>query len=491
MGWALAYWNGRKSAFVLRGRKGRCPCHNPSDSGRPMETGCDAILDWAQPRRFRRVCPLLAVNERGAWVCSVDASKVRPFWGRAAAYVAALLLSLAILAGGAAFGTMRLIGYRVSLRQVFWPPAWREVAGVRAQLFVGQAQAHYQAGRMREAVSALATAHEIAPRDYAIAMTLAQVMQVANPGAADSLYLQMLKEHPEHRLDTARAWMLTLLGRGHLADAAELAVRELPVDQAQEVVWTHALVFCARHLRRPELLEAAAATAGVGAGPAAVLRLEARVRRAQPAEVPALLLGEPLPPNFSYAIEHRTELLTEFGRTREALAVLAQTRGVLAGREVAALALAAYAAAGDTATLEREGGSLLDPARHPGFGEITLLGQQLIRHPDPVLLGRVAAFLERSTLPVEQRREAWFTVLCAAGAAGDRTLFLRLRGEATNAGALNPQIGDRMQEFFFSGPSSPHRLDAFLPSAEQMSVSLVYALLDRYWRPEDGPAKAG
>lgn len=485
-GWALAYWNARKSLFVLRHRRGQCPCHNPSDSGRPMETGCEAVLHWPRPARFRRVCPLLRPNQKGGWVCSVAAEGVRPFWGRALGYAGGVLLALVILVGGGVFGTMRVIGYQASLRQVFWPPAWRELREVRAQLFVDQARAHFQAGRMREALNALLTAHEVAPGDYAVAITLAQVVQAGNPPAADEIYLQMLKQHPERRADTARVWFLSLLGRGRLADVAALAQRQLAADPGQAAAWTHALIFAARHLQQPELLETAAAVSGVPAGAESVLRLEARVRRAPRPDVANLLLTAPLPDNFPYALVQRAELLIEFGRTREALALLGQSRLQLGGRDVVRLALWAYAAGGDAATLTRETDSLLAPGRKLGLGEITLLGQHLIRFPDKPLLARLADLLEfRAALSAEQEREAWVNVLCAAGAAGDRPLFNRLKDKAVAAGMTNSGGADRLQDFFF-GMNSAHRVDSILPAAEQVTADLTYTLLDRYWTP-DGP----
>jgi tetratricopeptide (TPR) repeat protein len=432
---------------------------------------------------------LLTRNQKGGWVCSVGAEAVRPFWGRAFGYAGGGLLALVLLAGGGIFGTMRAIGYQVTLRQVFWPRAWSELRGVRAQLFVDQARAHYQAGDIREAMSALLTAHEVAPENYAIAMTLAQVVQAGNPAAADGIYLQMLKQHPEKRNETARVWMPSLLDRGRLADVAALASRQLAADPAQAAVWTHALIFSARHLGQPELLESAAAGQGVPAPAAAVLRLEAGVRRAAPADAAHLLLTEPLPNDFPYAIEQRTELLIEFGQARAALALLGQARLLLGGRDLARLALAAYAASGETATVVREADSLLAPARKPGTGEITLICQHLVKYPNQALLERVAEMLDgRFVPPAEQKREVWFNVLCAAGAGGDRPLFNRFRERATAQGALTAPAGDRLQEFFFGAPTG-RRVEFILPIAEQMAVSVTYALLDRYWQPE--PAKTG
>ena len=40
--WALFYWNVRKTIYRVRKTQGICPCQNPSDSGEPMKTGCEA-----------------------------------------------------------------------------------------------------------------------------------------------------------------------------------------------------------------------------------------------------------------------------------------------------------------------------------------------------------------------------------------------------------------------------------------------------------------
>jgi len=73
-----------------------CPCQTYSDSGHALDSRCDAIVDWTQPARFRRVCPLLTQTPQG-WRCSVNAESVRPYWGRALlhASVAGLFLYLA------------------------------------------------------------------------------------------------------------------------------------------------------------------------------------------------------------------------------------------------------------------------------------------------------------------------------------------------------------------------------------------------------------
>ena len=147
--WALLYWNARKSIYRARRGQGTCPCQNPSDSGVAMKTGCDVAAGWAKPERFRRVCPLLQKSETGAWVCSVNATDVRPFWARTLAYGSATGLGVWLLMVAVIFGGMHAIGYQVTLRQVVWPPAWHELQAVRADLFIDQARINYKAGRVR------------------------------------------------------------------------------------------------------------------------------------------------------------------------------------------------------------------------------------------------------------------------------------------------------------------------------------------------------
>ena len=105
--WALFYWNTRKAWFRLHGaHRDSCPCQNFSDSGHALDSRCEAVVQWRNPGRFKRVCPLLTETKDG-WRCGVDAERVRPFWGRAAAYVGAALLTLYLLGSVAVFVVLR------------------------------------------------------------------------------------------------------------------------------------------------------------------------------------------------------------------------------------------------------------------------------------------------------------------------------------------------------------------------------------------------
>lgn len=489
--WALIYWNTRKSWFIVRGRPGQCPCHNPSDSGEPLKTGCEAVLGWDNPGRFRNVCPLLVCNEKGSWVCGAAPAKVRPFWGRAFGFYGMVLLSVYLLIGFSVWGAMRGIGYRATVRQVLWPRAWSELQAVRARIFVDQAQEHYRAGRTREAIRALSVAYSMDPNNYALGMMLAQFNQTGNPQAADRIYLRMLQLHPEQRHETGQAWFLSLLARGRLADMAMLAQRELAAEPEQAAGWTHALIFATRLLHRPDLLETTALDARLPIAVRTTLLFEARVQRATTEEARLILRTEPLVQGFPYARLQRADLFIRAGLPREALALMAASQELLAGRDVVRLALAAYAVAGDNAARRREASVLLAPGRKIGEGELTVLAQHLIVHPDPVMLGLLTDGMKRlGGMDPVIRREVWLNYLCALGAAGDEAGFARMREQALADGMITNRVGSRLKEYFFpTGPKVP--IENLLASLTGLSADLNYVLLQRYWARPAGVAAGG
>ncbi len=478
--WALFYWNLRKSVYRLRGRLGQCPCHNPSDSGAPLETGCEAVLGWREPLRFRRVCPLLAQNARGQWVCSVRPEEVRPFWGRAAALMAGAGGVIALVVLLTVFGLMRGIGYDVSLRQLAWPPAWRELREVRARLFIEQAREAYAAGRVREALGALVVAYEMDPANYSVGMMLAQFYQAGNPSLADTLYGKLLQEHPEHRVETARVWFRSLLARGQLRGIAELARHQLAVEPQQAAAWVHALIFAARHLNDPTILEAAVPTPDLPEAVRDTLRLAFRVLGLPRAEARAALLALPANPEFLYDRVYRIEALTRLGLADEAFDLLLKSRPLLAGRDVARLAFALYAQRGDTARLEREYDVLLAPGRVLRGHELSLLAIHLVEWPDPQLLAKVCAALPRlESEPIEIQLEAGLAVFCAAGSAGDSDRMAEIQRQLTKTTKI-PLTGMNRLGAFFLAERGKARIESILPQQNSMSLELNYALLNRF-----------
>lgn len=480
----MFYWNARKSAFRWGGRRGGCPCQNPSDSGIGGTTRCEAVLGWREPRRFRQVCPLLVARPEGGWVCSVDAPDVRPFWGRALAWTAATFVLLAVVTGLGVFAAMRGLGYPVALRQVVWPPAWKELAGVRAELFINQARENFLAGRVPEAISALSVAHEMDPRNYAVAMMLAQFHRASQPATADQLFAQLLREHPARAVETARSWYFSLLTRGQLTEAGELAAQRIAAEPDQAAAWTHALVFTLRRTQRPDRLETAAKSAPAPA--AGVLRLEAELmREPDTARRRERLRNAPLPDAFAYAWAHRAERFLVDGHADDALQLLqaARQHRILGGRDLLPLVLAARARAGDFAGLDQETEVLL---ARPGAAELQLLGQHLVIFPQPRLLARVLATLPGVSPAGEEWRSALLALYCAAGVQKDRAGLREVRDR------FEPVFGETQSglaelELFFLGRLDARPFFTVLPRVDPLPAELLYTMLDRHleiFRPQ-------
>jgi hypothetical protein len=473
--WAWWYWNARKTFYVARGRAGRCPCQNNSDIGGPDGVRCDAVLFWKDPRRFgRRVCPLLTRNAKGDWICSVPASQVRPFWGRVFVAHIGVVAVAAVLAGLVAWGGMRAVGYRVTFRQIFWPRAWSELRQVRADLFREKALVALQAGRPREAITALLVAQRIHPGDYPSGMMLAQLLHLVQPDAVDALYAQLLTHHPTQGRETARTWARSMLARGNMTGVAGLALARLEVEPDGVAAWTHALITAARWTRNWAMLTAVIDNAKLPAEARAVCTLERQLRQADAAQARTILRAQ-RPPATAYAALHRVERLVEFGEALEALDLLQATRSMLAGRDVARLALAANAVGRYRARLEREAGALLRARGGDASAGIAIVGQHLIRYPNEALMVRCREAFE--ALPAGTvRDDAAAALFCAAALAGKMDWLPEIRKQFSGQDEAGLVAQQRIEERLRGKDWSPLFL---LSVVRPVSADLNYAVIDR------------
>ncbi len=245
--WSLFYWNARKGWFRLRGaHRDDCPCQNVSDSGLAFDTRCDAIIQWREPGRFRRVCPLLTETKDG-WRCSVEAERVRPFWGRAALYVTGTLLLLYLTGTLAAYGIFRAARYDMSYVAVAWPPRWKELRGAQEKFYAARAQQALQKGNYQEAILSLEMVCQLNPRNYSAGIALAGLTQVAsNIYVAERIYERLMHDVPEQRVQTAQIWFRTLLARAAYDKIGPLAAAMLTEDPTERGAWLNALLFAAR-----------------------------------------------------------------------------------------------------------------------------------------------------------------------------------------------------------------------------------------------------
>lgn len=254
--WSLFYWNIRKSLFVLRGRRTRCPCQNPSDSGKGGETGCDASLSWNKPARFRRVCPLLKHGEMG-WRCSVSAEEVRPFWSRAFLACGVLGITSYTIAALSLFLVLRGVGYEeIRFRHVFWPGDWAERSVVQARHYHDRGAAALSEGNLRQAALSFSTAYEMDPSNYEAGIRLAQIRRLTRQRAvSDHLFERLIRQHPDRAGETAYVWLLALLGDREYDKAAVLAARNLRDGVPNRPAWARALFFACRQTGDPGPIE--------------------------------------------------------------------------------------------------------------------------------------------------------------------------------------------------------------------------------------------
>jgi tetratricopeptide (TPR) repeat protein len=479
---ALPYWNTRKTLYILRGRSGQCPCHNPSDSGEPGRTGCEAVVEWESPARFRRaVCPLLVQRPDGGWVCSVGADQVRPFWGRFVAVYAVLGVLALVAAGFGTFFLLRQAGLPVSPSYVFSPARWGEFNELRAQRLTARALAYAQAGQEQEALDALLAAQSISPGNYERTLLLARMHEASAPEILDNLYRHAFETYPTRRNETALAWLRSLLARGDFEAIAKLARQQLAADPAQQVTWLQALLFSVRTTRQAPPLQGVVNDPAIAEPVRVLAAFEFDVRRGSADSARSLLRSAPPQVEGAYARVQRVELLLEFGLYTDAIEFLARSPDVMSGRDLVRLALAVRALAGDRDGLQREVDALLAPDRAVGFAEISTLNEHLIRFPDRELVlqvGRALPRLDGRVTPAEWT-EAWIGYLCAAGSAGDLESAAQARDRLAQSTLVSPAATLRLGTFFQTAPSQQH-VEQILPYLTTFRIELTYALRQRF-----------
>ena len=411
-------------------------------------------------------------------MCGVDAVQVRPFWGRVVA-VGAAVGALAIGAVGlGVFGVLRALDYPVELRHVFWPPAWKELRGVQARMFVARGAEDFRAGRIREGVASVMQAQRLDPLNYEASLLLARLSQSSDPQRAWAILKNLLAAHPARRAEVAQVAVGLLLTHGRWGDLATLAAGELAQDAPGEGAWLHALATAARRAGKPEWLREAARSA---ARPAVrrTLELIAAVGEAPDATARHLLIGSSPPdPECVYDRLFRIEELIRLGATDEAQTLLAVRGGGLTGRDVARFSLAAQARRGDREGVRRQFVSMLRPERRLRSPELELLALHLIEWPDRSLVRPLVEALPR--LQAEAGWEQFRAVLALWWAVelsgGERDLSLVCQDRLH---ALSGGIGTSAEKMAFkaSGDLQPKIMDIrILSDLPVVPLELVYAL---------------
>lgn len=478
--WGLLYWNTRKGVFRLRRGRGRCPCQDPSDSGRALETGCEAIRNWNRPARFRRVCPLLVTTPAGLR-CAANTPDVRPFWGRAFAWFGGGAAGLYLLGTLAVFILLRSVGYPVPYTDVALLRR-AHFRAVRSDYFFAKAQSAYGRNELNEAVMSYALAYQLNPKNYPAGILLAGLWQVGQPALADQLYAQLLRTHPEHAEETAQLWYRTLLAHGNFPEIQALAGQRLRARSAQAPAWVHALLFATRMTGdNAPLRDLLAPPRQLAPGLQTVLRTELLVRQRQPdAALKALTTTYP-ESDSAYLPYYQASRLIALGHPRDALAVLNAYGSRVGAYEQLALKLDAWHALGWEALVQSEIDRL--SAAPPSGRTVELLATYVIRHADATALNALFAALRQNPLPATpENYSAYSALFCACGVCRDWPKL------AATAALLKKIAGTQFNtldtvEAFFKGKTAATRLETFLPALQPLPMETIYALFGRYEPP--------
>ena len=491
LAWGLLYWNTRKSLFQLRRGRMRCPCQSSSDSGRAMETRCDACLHWAKPSRFKRVCPLLVDTPDGLR-CSADSADVRPFWNITGRYYGGTLAAIYAAGVIGVFAFLRTVGYPISIVHVAWPGLWYRIPQARGWFYVERANRAFAAGRTSEGVLYLVNAYQFDPANYAVGLSLARQYQLLQPGMSDQLFQRLMRDFPEHRDGTAQDWYRALLVRGDFRKAAQLAAKEILSDPVHANVWTRGLLFTTQRNLDDQPLRGLLASAAPEARPwRQVLETELLMRAKRTAEARAAL-GRKWPMQAPpFTIFYQAATLASLGTFDDivgALDLLSRRDNPLPQNTRYTLELDILAAADSRKLLLSRVDQLLAQPMHgvemlPTF---TLLSAHLIRFPDQEIFLRLMSRVGRERIPFDNNSAGvWFSLICAAGAVGDQArlhvMTVQLRQAAHASFAALGAV-----EAFFRGQSAARRATSFLPILP-LPLEVTYAMLERYPGPATAP----
>ena len=483
--WALFYWNIRKTWFRLRGgERDNCPCQNYGDSGLALDSRCDAVIHWRQPARFRRVCPLLQETPDG-WRCSVDAERVKPFWGRAARYVAALLLALYLGGTLAVFAALHLTGYDLPYLALLWPPRWGEVRGSQERLYAARAQQAMAAGNFSEAILALEMVCQLNPRNYQAGLALAALARVAaRPFYAEGVYERLMRDVPEQRAQTAQLWFRTLLAAGGYDKIKPLAAAMLLEDAGQRGAWLHALLFAARETADVQFLGAVLERSNaLPEWCRDLLATERALLLNQPATTLSRLTRIYRAADAGYVPYFQVDRLLRHGFPDEALKLLNAYGPRVADDEAGFLLLRLYRAKGWRTLFDDESRTLLQLPMSPRLA--AQFSAHLVRDPDPGLLaGYLDKFTREGPALTAETLPLYDATFLAATLAGDKERAERIATQVNRFTKTDSKSLRGLAEALSAGPADEHLL-RILPLVP-LPTEAVYAVLDR---PRADPKK--
>ena len=220
---------------------GPAPCQSSSDSGRAGVTRCEACHRLDRASRYRFVCPEIRFVD-GESRCAVDASAVRPRWGRAAAALLLPPLALVLLLGLGAWALLLHQGLReLSLLDVLLPTRWENITTRRRAHFQALALRSLAADDPATASIALFTAAQTGQGTPQENRTLARLATLGGyHSLADELHAATQLAHPGEAAADALAWHDDLLLGDRPGRLAALALEQLALPASPRGFWLRA-----------------------------------------------------------------------------------------------------------------------------------------------------------------------------------------------------------------------------------------------------------
>ena len=476
--WALFYWNGRKTWFRLRGaHRDDCPCQTDGDSGHAFDSRCEAVTHWHDPARFRKVCPLLVQTPQG-WRCSVNAESVRPFWGRACLYGAALALGAYLIATTAVFAALRLAHYETSYVMVAWPPRWKELRAAQEKLYANRAQHAVQAGNYEEAILSLEIVTQLNPRNYSAGLALAGLNQVAGrPSVADHIYERLMREVPEQRRPTAQLWFRNLLARAAFPEMKSLATTMLSEDPAERAAWLNALLFaCRQTADSARLGTVLAENPHLPDWCTELIGIEQQLLQNQFNHALPQLTRFHRQPATSYIPYFQVDRLVRHGAAGRANELLRAYGDSVPSDEATILRLRTYQDRGWSALVTSEFDVLLRAELTPRT--VALCCAWLVAKPDPAASGQFLDRFERANAPVNAGTlSLYHAAFLVATSAGQTDRATRLAGAINHYTASDSKALRGLGELL-RRPGPDARVVRVLPLVP-LPTEVVYAIVER------------
>lgn len=484
---ALVYWNWRKSWFAWRGRRDRCPCQDQSDDSVPGRVRCEAVIPWRDPARFRGVCPLLVQTPQG-WRCSVHASAVRPFWGRAARWY--LAAALALYLGGVTAGWLglRLVSHApVGWLQLALPWRWTQIRPTQAAHLFSQAMDAFARGRPAEARLALMTVRELDPHNHDAGLMLAQISMFERSYLfSDDLFMRLWREHPEQRGRTAVTYHDTLLALDRMRKLAEFSVTMARTDSDRAVIWVRSALLAVRSMRADDARDfsetQAKELAALAPHAQLLLRAELQLRTGDEITAIATFHRRFTGPFNPFYTQYQVERLAELGAAGDAQLLFASQGALMADFDRLLTQASLSLITGDD-TLAR--GSFRAMLRQPlNAVRVERMAALLIAHPHPALFRELSAWLKgQPAVAAEMNGATMWVAGVAAGAADEAATWrapnqLPTSSRSPDLTAINFASRDPL------APDSVFHLVNVMP----LSRDVIQALLGRVAPPPATPA---